>query len=120
MFNTGIDSGDNVRTWIGNTRILNENIQNYSVNAWRRVELKLSLPAGVDAFDTMTRLTERAAKVPHVLSDPKPSATLTSVDGAGTVALYVASPPTVYPHVLDGLTRAAAEVLKEQSRSSTR
>lgn len=120
MFNTGIDTLENVRTWLGNTKILNENIQNYSVNGWRRVEVKLAVPPGVDAFELMTKLTEQAAKVPHVLSDPKPKATLTSLDGTGTLALHVASAPPAYAHVLDGVTRAAAEVLKEQSRATAR
>jgi small conductance mechanosensitive channel len=116
MFNTGIDTGDNVRAWIGNNKILSENIQNYTVNGWRRVEVKVPLPVGSDPFAAMKQLEERATKVPHVLKDPKPSTYISSLEGNGTVAVAVSSPPQVYPQVLDGLTRQAAELIAEQRK----
>jgi small conductance mechanosensitive channel len=114
MFNTGIDTLDNVRTWVGNNKALSDNIQNFTVNGWRRVELKVPLPEGADVFDTMAKLVDRATKVPHVLKDPKPSATISSLDGHGTIVLQASTPPAVYGQVLDGLARTAAELLKEK------
>jgi small conductance mechanosensitive channel len=121
MFNTGIDTGDNVRAWVGNNKILSDNIQNFSVNGWRRVEVRVPLPAGADVFDAMKKLQERAATVPHVLKDPKPTTYIATLDpaGGGTVAVQVSSPPAVYPQVLDGVTRIAAELLRERSRSTS-
>src|SRR6476660_2538487 len=39
LFVTTIDTPDNVRTFVGNNKLFSDNIQNYSANPYRRVEL---------------------------------------------------------------------------------
>lgn len=70
MFNTAIDTADNVRVYVGNTKIFGDNIQNFSTNAYRRADIRVQLPHGVDAFAVGDRLKEAMAKVPGVLAEP--------------------------------------------------
>lgn len=72
LFATTIDTADNVRTFVGNSKIFGDNIQNYSSNAFRRVELKAQLAANVDPEDAIRRLRARLPRIPHVLKDPAP------------------------------------------------
>ena len=72
LFATAIDTPDNVRTVIGNAKIFGDNIQNFSTNPYRRVDLQLQLHHGVDGVGLATLLKERIAKIPNVLADPAP------------------------------------------------
>ncbi len=113
-FHTGIDTGDNVRTWIGNTKILGENIMNFTANGWRRVEIKVTLPAGANLLDVLSKLQEAATKVPNILPEPKPSVQVSSLADTGTIAVRVSAPPAAYGQIVDDLNRAAAELLLRQ------
>jgi small conductance mechanosensitive channel len=114
LFHTGIDTGDNVRTWVGNTKILSENIMNFTVNGWRRVEVKVTLPAGANMLDVLSQLQEAATKVPNILPEPKPTVQVSSLADTGTVAVRVSAPPGAYGQIVDDLNRAAAELLLRQ------
>jgi small conductance mechanosensitive channel len=46
---TTMDTPDNIRTYVGNNKIFSGNIQNFTVNPFRRVDLKAQLNQGVDA-----------------------------------------------------------------------
>ena len=45
---TALDTMDNVHTYVGNSKILSGNIQNFSANTFRRVDLKAQLNHGVN------------------------------------------------------------------------
>src|SRR5687768_8808318 len=47
IFTTTIDTGDNVRVYLGNSKVFSESIQNFSVNPHRRVDLSVQLAHGV-------------------------------------------------------------------------
>ena len=49
-----------------------DNVQNYSANPFRRVDLVGQLNGGVDHNAAIRILRERVAKVPNVRSDPAP------------------------------------------------
>jgi small conductance mechanosensitive channel len=85
LFVTQLNTGDNVRTFIGNAKIFADNIQNYTTNPYRRVDLKAALAWGVDPRDAVRRLRERVAKIPNVVADPAPSVEILEVNGDGTV-----------------------------------
>jgi small conductance mechanosensitive channel len=112
MFNTAIDTGDNVRTWIGNARIFGDNIQNFTTNGWRRVEVKVPLPAGVDVLAALLALRELAAKVPDVMAEPVPTTELAAIDGNGVVAVKVAAPARRHAHVQSELNKSVMAWLK--------
>jgi small conductance mechanosensitive channel len=48
LFVTTMDSPDNVRTFVGNNKIFSDTIQNYSANAYRRVDLTAQIAGAAD------------------------------------------------------------------------
>ncbi|MBA3541556.1 MAG: mechanosensitive ion channel, partial [Deltaproteobacteria bacterium] len=72
LFVTTINTADNIRTIVGNSKILNDSIQNYSANPYRRVDLIAQLAHTVDVDDAIRRLRTRLATIPNVLLDPAP------------------------------------------------
>jgi small conductance mechanosensitive channel len=85
LFATTIDSADNIRNFVGNAKIFGDNIQNYTTNPYRRVELKAQLAHTVDPHEAMKRLRERLSTIPKVLEDPAPSVELLEFNPMGPV-----------------------------------
>jgi small conductance mechanosensitive channel len=85
LFATTIDTADNIRTFVGNSKIFGDNIQNYTTNPYRRVDLKAQLAHGVDPNDAMNRLRARIAKLPNVVKEPAPSVELLEFTAFGPV-----------------------------------
>jgi small conductance mechanosensitive channel len=85
LFSSSLDTSDNIRTYIGNTKIFGDTIQNYTTNPYRRVELKAQLASSVDVNDAMKRLRERLTKIPNVTKDPAPSVELLEFTNYGPV-----------------------------------
>lgn len=73
MFATSFDTPDNVRTIVGNNKVVSDTIQNFSTNPYRRVELTAQLAHGVDVRDAVAMLKGRLMKIPNVLADPAPA-----------------------------------------------
>jgi small conductance mechanosensitive channel len=82
---TSIDTMDNVRTFVGNSKILSGNIQNFTANPYRRVDLKAQLNHGVNPADAVRLLKEHLAKIPHVLTNPAPEVEILEFNLAGPV-----------------------------------
>ena len=72
LFVSVINTPDNIRTFVGNNKILADNVQNFSANPFRRVDLVAQLNGAVDVAAAIRILRERVAKVPNVRSDPAP------------------------------------------------
>jgi small conductance mechanosensitive channel len=72
LFVTTFSTPDNVRTFVGNGKILADTIQNYSANNYRRVDLVAQLAGTVDHNVAIRILRERVSKIPNVLADPAP------------------------------------------------
>ena len=72
LFGTTINSPDNVYNIVGNNRIFSDNIQNYSTNAYRRVDRSAQLAHGVNVHDAIKRLKEALARIPNVMPTPAP------------------------------------------------
>jgi small conductance mechanosensitive channel len=70
LFVTTINTPDNILTMVGNAKIFGDNIQNYTANPFRRVELKCQLAGSADHVAAMQLLREKLAGVPNVLADP--------------------------------------------------
>ncbi|MNZ72940.1 Small-conductance mechanosensitive channel [compost metagenome] len=70
LFATAINTPDNVLTLVGNNKIFGDNIQNYSHNPFRRVELKAQLSGAADYQAAVTLLKQRIAAIPNVLEEP--------------------------------------------------
>jgi small conductance mechanosensitive channel len=85
MFNTTIDTPDNIRTFVGNNKIFSSNIQNFTANPYRRVDLKAQLDHSVDHAQAIKLLKERLAKIPNVLAEPAPDVEILEFNLAGPV-----------------------------------
>jgi small conductance mechanosensitive channel len=70
LFTTVINTPDNIQTIIGNNKIFSDTIQNFSTNAFRRVDLKCQLSGAADHRAAMVLLREKVAAIPNVLSEP--------------------------------------------------
>jgi small conductance mechanosensitive channel len=71
LFATTINTPDNVSTVVGNNKIFADNIQNYTHNPFRRVDLKCQLSGAADHQAAMALLREKVASVANVLAEPK-------------------------------------------------
>jgi small conductance mechanosensitive channel len=80
---TTINTPDNIRTIIGNNKILSDTMQNFSANPHRRVDLLAQLHHTVDPEGAMQRLRERLARIPNVASDPVPQVEILQFTAAG-------------------------------------
>jgi len=85
LFATTIDTPDNIRTLVGNNKLFSDNIQNYSINPYRRVDLKAQLAAGADHAQAIALLRDKLAAVPNVLAEPKPDVALLEFTALGPV-----------------------------------
>jgi small conductance mechanosensitive channel len=85
LFVTAIDTLDNVRTYIGNNKLFSDNIQNFTTNPFRRVDLLAQLSHGTDHKVAIRLLKERLVKIPNVLSEPLPDVDILQFNLAGPV-----------------------------------
>jgi small conductance mechanosensitive channel len=83
LFGTVINTPDNVHTIVGNNKIFSENIQNFSVNAYRRVDLTATINNSVDHRVAIRLIKERLSAVPNVLSSPAPDVDVLQFTPAG-------------------------------------
>ena len=71
LFTTTLNTPDNVQTIIGNNKVFGDTIQNFTVNPFRRVDLKCQLSGAADNNAAMAVLREKIAAIPNVLAEPK-------------------------------------------------
>ncbi len=76
LFVTTINTADNVRTFVGNNKIFSDNIQNFTANPFRRVDLTAPLAHTVDPQAAIAQLQAGLAKIPNVAAVPAPSVTI--------------------------------------------
>jgi small conductance mechanosensitive channel len=72
LFGTTINTPDNVLTIIGNNKVFSDNIQNFSANPYRRVDLTVTINNAVDHHRAMKVLQDRLKAIPNVLASPAP------------------------------------------------
>ena len=85
LFVTTINTSDNVKTIVGNSKIMGDNIQNFSANPYRRVDLVAQLHHTVDPKAAIQILKERISKIPNVISTPPPDVELLEFSAFGPV-----------------------------------
>jgi len=71
LFTTTINTPDNVQTIVGNNKIFSDNIQNFTHNPFRRVDLKCQLAGSADHQAAILLLREKIATIPNVIAEPK-------------------------------------------------
>ncbi|HTN86702.1 MAG TPA: mechanosensitive ion channel family protein [Sorangium sp.] len=85
LFATTLDTADNIRTIVGNSKIFSDTIQNFSTNPFRRVDCTAQLAHGADHEAAIERLKARLALVPEVMKEPAPSVEILEFNLAGPV-----------------------------------
>ena len=85
LFVTTINKPDNVLTIVGNNKIFSDNIQNFSANPYRRVDLVAQLNDSVDHKSAIHLLKQRLSDIPNVLLDPAPDVEILEFNLAGPV-----------------------------------
>lgn len=85
LFSTTIDTPDNVQTFVGNAKIMNGTIKNFSGNPYRRVELTAQLDHSVDPADAARRLKEALPRIANVEKSPAPDVEILTFNDRGPV-----------------------------------
>jgi small conductance mechanosensitive channel len=84
MFATILDTPDNVRTVVGNNKILADNITNFTTNPFRRVDLTAQIAHSVEPLQAIALLKARIAQIPNVQASPAPDVEILEFNAAGT------------------------------------
>lgn len=85
LFATTLKTADNLRVYVGNSKIFSDNIINYTHNPYRRVDMKCQLAHSVDPRDAMTKLKARLPQIPNVIAAPAPDVEIIEFNAAGTL-----------------------------------
>jgi small conductance mechanosensitive channel len=85
LFVTTVNTMDNVRTYVGNNKIFSDNIQNFSANPYRRVDLVAQLDHSTDHKTAISMLKERLKKIPNVVAEPVPDVEVLTFTPMGPV-----------------------------------
>ena len=85
LFNSTIDTPDNVQTYVGNAKVMNGTIKNFSTNPYRRVDLTAQLDHSVDPADAVRRLKDALPKIANVVRDPSPAVEILTFNERGPV-----------------------------------
>jgi small conductance mechanosensitive channel len=85
LFATTIDTPDNVRVFVGNNAIFSGNIQNFSANSFRRVDLTAQIAHDVSPQDAINRLRVKVEAIPNVIKSPAPVIEILTFNEHGAV-----------------------------------
>ena len=85
LFVTTINTLDNIKTFVGNSKIFNDNIQNFSANPYRRVDLVAQLNHSVDPNQAITLLKTALTQIPNVVPTPAPDVEILQFTAMGPV-----------------------------------
>ena len=85
LFVTTLDTPDNVRTMVGNSKIFADTVQNFSINPYRRVDLVAQLPHGVEPTLAIGLLKDHLGKIPNVMKSPPPDVEILQFTPMGPV-----------------------------------
>lgn len=85
LFATTFLTDDGVVTFVGNNKILGDNIKNMTESTARRVDLVAQLAHGVNVEEARQQLRARIAEIPNVLKSPAPVVDILEFNAAGTL-----------------------------------
>lgn len=70
LFGTTINTPDNVKTVVGNSKVIGSDIKNFTANPYRRVELVAQLAGGADLSKAVLLLREAVSGVANIKTEP--------------------------------------------------
>ena len=83
LFGTTMNAPDHVKTIVGNNKILSDTIQNFSSNAYRRVDLVAQIAHDVDHIGATNLLRAGLLRIPNVRKQPAPDVEILQFTPAG-------------------------------------
>ena len=83
LFATQVNTGDNVRTFVGNNKLFGDNIQNFSTNDFRRVDLVAQISDKAKPEGAIAVLKQRVQAIPNVRTEPAPDVVMQGFSPAG-------------------------------------
>mgnify|MGYP001611586066 CR=1 FL=1 len=112
MFETVINTPENVMTVVGNSKVSNDVIQNFSANTYRRVAAKAFVPLGTDPLAVMAEIERGVAGLPNVLATPAPEVQIAEFTDRGTfISVQPCSRIADFPQVTADTNRFIAEMM---------
>ncbi len=85
IFSTKINTADNVLTIISNNKLFSENIQNFSANFYRRIDLTATIDQTTDPAEVIARLRTVVNQINNVLAEPAPMIGILELRPTGTL-----------------------------------
>src|SRR5450755_4788081 len=85
LFVTSIDTPDNVRTYVGNNKLFSDNIQNFTANPYRRVDLSAQISGDADQHQVIATLKSRVSQIANVMQKPETEVVISSFTPVGPV-----------------------------------
>ena len=85
LFMTTLDTPDHVLTYVPNNKLFMDNVQNFSANPTRRVDLTAQAPASTNLETTVKRLATVVTQIPNVLDQPAPRVEILTFSATGPV-----------------------------------
>jgi small conductance mechanosensitive channel len=85
LFVTTIVTPDNVVTYVGNNKVFSDNVQNFSANPYRRVDLVAQLSGATDHRAAIELLKKDLARIPNVVATPPPEVAILEFNLVGPV-----------------------------------
>jgi small conductance mechanosensitive channel len=85
LFVTTVVTPDNVVTFVGNNKIFSDNVQNFSANPHRRVDLVAQLSGQTDHRQAIELLKKRLSQIPNVVTSPAPDVEILDFNLVGPV-----------------------------------
>lgn len=107
IFTTVIDTLDNRKTIVPNSKLMADNITNYSANETRRVDLTAGISYGDDIDKARAAIKAALAEVPGILETPAPDILVSAMaDSSVNFAVRPWCRPADYWAVYFGVTEA--------------
>jgi small conductance mechanosensitive channel len=114
LFVTRISTLDNVQTFVSNSRVFADTIQNFTSNSYRRVDLVAQLHNDADHATAIRLLKARLGLIPNVKAEPKPDVEILQFTPLGpTLAVRPYCANEHYWQVYFDTNRAIRETLGE-------
>ena len=85
LFVTKINTPDNICTFVGNNKLFSDNIQNFTTNPYRRVDLSAQISGDADPKKVIAALKHRIEQIPNVVAKPEPDVVIVSFTAVGPV-----------------------------------
>lgn len=85
LFVTRILTPDNICTYVGNNKLFSDNIQNFSTNPYRRVDLSAQISGAADPQLVIAALKSKIQQIPNVIAKPEPDVVIASFTAVGPV-----------------------------------